>query len=171
MRRKNGFTLVELLAVIVVLAIIMIIAIPAVLEILSNTRKKTFAMSVNKYVTAAQSQYLSDANLGSIQGAGLYVYNIASDLGLSGVGANQGYIVVDARNADSIEYYAFLRDNYYMLVQYPIMANKMPDKDNLQIVPFASGDWSRLAANEKVACDQIGGQGSVCRNRNGWEIR
>ena len=33
MKKRNGFTLVELLAVIVVLAIIMIIAIPAVLDL------------------------------------------------------------------------------------------------------------------------------------------
>lgn len=36
---KKGFTLVELLAVIVVLAIIMIIAIPAVVESMNNAKK------------------------------------------------------------------------------------------------------------------------------------
>ena len=43
MKKTNkGFTLVELLAVIVILAIIMIIAIPAVLETMQSARKKTF---------------------------------------------------------------------------------------------------------------------------------
>ncbi|UKI28884.1 MAG: type II secretion system GspH family protein [Clostridium sp.] len=37
---KKGFTLVELLAVIVVLAIIMIIAIPAVVESMNNAKKR-----------------------------------------------------------------------------------------------------------------------------------
>lgn len=38
-RNKNGFTLVELLAVIVILAIILIIAVPGVLTIIDNSRK------------------------------------------------------------------------------------------------------------------------------------
>ena len=41
-RNNKGFTLVELLAVIVILAIIMIIAIPSVLATMSTARKKTF---------------------------------------------------------------------------------------------------------------------------------
>jgi type IV pilus assembly protein PilA len=42
MKKKKGFTLVELLAVIVILAIIMIIAIPAVLNTMQTARKKSF---------------------------------------------------------------------------------------------------------------------------------
>ena len=38
MKNKKGFTLVELLAVIVILAIIMIIAIPAVLQTMESAR-------------------------------------------------------------------------------------------------------------------------------------
>ena len=41
-RNNKGFTLLELLAVIVILAIIMIIAIPAVSNTLEMTRKKSF---------------------------------------------------------------------------------------------------------------------------------
>ena len=51
MKKKNGFTLVELLAVIVVLAIIMIIAIPSVLDVMNTARKKAFVMYVDKIVT------------------------------------------------------------------------------------------------------------------------
>lgn len=80
MKKKNGFTLVELLAVIVVLAIIMIIAIPSVLDVMNTARKKAFVMYVDKIVTAVQAQYLYDANGGAIQGAGFYVYDITSDL-------------------------------------------------------------------------------------------
>jgi len=38
----NGFTLVELLAVIVILAIIMIIAIPSVLNVTEQAKQKSF---------------------------------------------------------------------------------------------------------------------------------
>ena len=48
MDKRKGFTLVELLAVIVILAIIMIIAIPSVLDTLDTARKKTFIEYVFK---------------------------------------------------------------------------------------------------------------------------
>ena len=60
MKKRNGFTLVELLAVIVVLAIIMIIAIPAVLDVMNNARKSSFALYIEKVVRDVQTQYVSD---------------------------------------------------------------------------------------------------------------
>lgn len=48
MKKKNGFTLVELLAVIVILAIIMIIAIPTVLETMASARRSSFAIYIEK---------------------------------------------------------------------------------------------------------------------------
>ena len=45
---KKGFTLVELLAVIVVLAIIMLLAIPNVLSVLNVSRRKAFVEFVDK---------------------------------------------------------------------------------------------------------------------------
>ena len=39
MKKKNGFTLVELLAVIVILAIILVIAVPKILNVIEETKK------------------------------------------------------------------------------------------------------------------------------------
>ena len=155
MKKRNGFTLVELLAVIVVLAIIMIIAIPAVLEIMNNARKKTFSMAIDKYVTAVQQQYISDANFGVIPGAGLYVYNIENNLGLTSTGDNKGYVVVNAYNVDNVKYFVFLHDNNYMITNYDVTTYKMPDKDNSNIQPYSSGSWSSAAANEYYACISV----------------
>lgn len=46
-KKQNGFTLVEVLAVIVILAIIMAIAVPIVTNQINSSRKKAFFASVN----------------------------------------------------------------------------------------------------------------------------
>jgi prepilin-type N-terminal cleavage/methylation domain-containing protein len=167
MKKKNGFTLVELLAVIVVLAIIMIIAIPAVLDIMTNAKKQAFVEAIDKYVTAVQTQYMADSGMGQIPGAGYYVYNIQTDLGLSTTGNYQGFVVVDATNADNIEYYTFLRDNNFMIVKWPIMGSKMPTKDNVS--NYAANTWAGVSTATK-ACQNVSGSTNACMNRNGYYL-
>lgn len=55
LRNKQGFTLVELLAVIVVLAIVMGIAAVAITNVLENTRKSAFVSSANQYIVGARN--------------------------------------------------------------------------------------------------------------------
>ena len=57
---SKGFTLVELLAVIVILAIIMLIAIPGVLSVLEYARVKSFTEFVDKSANLAQKQLAED---------------------------------------------------------------------------------------------------------------
>ena len=65
MKNKKGFTLVELLAVLVVLALLMVLALPAVLNSSTNARKVAFQQQVRKYVEAAETKY----NTASIEGS------------------------------------------------------------------------------------------------------
>ena len=55
--RKKGFTLVELLAVIVVLAIIAMIAIPQVLNVIEKSRKGSFKDSAIGLMDSAKMYY------------------------------------------------------------------------------------------------------------------
>ena len=165
MKKKNGFTLVELLAVIVVLAIIMILAIPAVLNVMDNARRQSFVIAIDKYVTAVQQQFMSDSSFGDAKTAGVYVYNITTDLGLSSTGSNQGYVIVDARDSSNVQYYITMHDNNFQITHYNITQNKMPDSTSSSIQSF--GGWN--ISNEYYACQDVIQNPSIqCYNNKGY---
>lgn len=61
---KNGFTLVELLAVIVVLAIVMVIAVGAVLPQMQEGRQNIFAIEANGAIDSAQTYLMNNTLAG-----------------------------------------------------------------------------------------------------------
>lgn len=61
-KNTRGFTLVELLAVIVVLAIVMVIAVNAIMPQMAEARKNVFAIEVNGAIESAQT-YFTNNNL------------------------------------------------------------------------------------------------------------
>ena len=119
---KKGFTLVELLAVIVVLAIIMIIAIPAVVESMNNAKKGSFKIYAEKALGNAQSTYSSEDLLETISANHqikdsnnnvlCYCYPLA-DIGLKNSGSYSGYVVVKLDNKREASYYVTLTDKSY----------------------------------------------------------
>ena len=58
MKSKNGFTLVELLAVIAILAILVIIALPNVLDMFNQAKMGTFVTEAQTILKTAQQDYL-----------------------------------------------------------------------------------------------------------------
>ena len=63
MKKKDGFTLVELLAVIVVLALIMFIVLPNVLNSISSARKESFYLYAQNLQGKATAKYTQDLDL------------------------------------------------------------------------------------------------------------
>ena len=61
MGKKNGFTLVELLAVIAILAILVIIALPNVINMYNKARKETFLTEARTIYKEAEKKYISDS--------------------------------------------------------------------------------------------------------------
>lgn len=60
MKNKKGFTLVELLAVIVVLAIVMGIAAVAITNVLDSTRKNAYVASAKQFIAGAKTLVNAD---------------------------------------------------------------------------------------------------------------
>ena len=58
MKKKNAFTLVELLAVIATLAIILVIAIPRILDVIDSSKLSSFESSARMILNDAKQQYV-----------------------------------------------------------------------------------------------------------------
>ena len=118
---KKGFTLVELLAVIVVLAIIMIIAVPAVLESMDTAKKNTLVIEGRKALNAAMSKYQSDVLMGTVPTLTtdpedatkkVYCYSL-SDLGVDGGGKYTGKVTI---GEDKTTYKVYIGDTEYAIM-------------------------------------------------------
>lgn len=72
---KKGFTLVELLAVIVVLAFVMVLAAPSVLSSMNSARQSSFMLYAEKMLNSAQSKYQADQLIRIMPDT--YCYNLA----------------------------------------------------------------------------------------------
>ena len=131
MKKNKGFTLVELLAVIVILAIIMIIAIPAVLQTMQSARQKTFKEYVTKVYTTGQNAYLSNQTLGgnasgvkpvdvTLGGQNCIAFDVKTGLGLSSTGSYEGAVVVcpGTNVGDETKIYVGLKDDNYSTKGY-----------------------------------------------------
>ena len=64
MKKKKGFTLVELLAVIVILAVILVIAVPKIMDTIQNAKEGTFMSSAKLIANQAEKKYIENQTLG-----------------------------------------------------------------------------------------------------------
>ena len=62
LKKKKGFTLVELLATITILGIIMLIAVPNVINIINNNKKTTYIEDAKRLVALAEAKFRSDGS-------------------------------------------------------------------------------------------------------------
>lgn len=90
-RRKNAFTLMELLAVIVILSLILVLAIPSILNLTNNAKKESFYLYAQNLESKAISKYIQDMDDKTIKDTCM-VYDIEKDLGLKKTGDYEGWI-------------------------------------------------------------------------------
>ncbi len=118
---KKGFTLVELLAVIVVLAIIMIIAIPSILGTMRDAQKGTFKIYAEKVLNKAQERYQSDIMLNNEDyklDNRYYCYELEDGLGMTSTGNYRGYVYVDLADHLKPVFRIMLSDNNYSVANF-----------------------------------------------------
>ncbi len=111
-KNKKGFTLVELLAVIVVLAIIMIIAIPSVMESMNKARKNAFKIYAQKVLNTAMTKYQADMLTGGTSSTNCYTLTA---LMKQGTGNYKGRVVIVSNNTDNVDFQLYLSDGNYFV--------------------------------------------------------
>ena len=90
MKKKKGFTLVELLAVIAILAILVILALPNVINRFNEAKKQTFVTEAKKLYTEAGKKFMSS----SISGSPVKVINSEDDSKLDMTGKKLQYCII-----------------------------------------------------------------------------
>ncbi len=90
MKDRNGFTLVELLAVIAILAILVIIALPNVINMYNKAQKETFLTEAKKVYSESEKKYLSNV----ISGEKTKVINSEDSSKLDMTGSKLQYCVI-----------------------------------------------------------------------------
>jgi hypothetical protein len=145
----------------------MIIAIPSVLDTMNKSRRQLFVEYAGKVLIAAQTQYVTDSSLGNIAGAGYYVYDIKTDLGLQSVGSYNGWIVVNATDVDKPTYWITLYDNNYQVVNYNAA---YLDKLDSSVDAYGKGT-DVVPSSAKGACNKATGTTTTdCYNHDGYKI-
>ena len=59
-KKRNAFTLIELLAVIVILAVILVISIPRILDVIDVSKKDSFKTSAQLIADSAEKKYVAN---------------------------------------------------------------------------------------------------------------
>lgn len=124
---KKGFTLVELLAVIVILALIMVLVLPNVMDSMNSAKQQTFLLYANRMLDAAMSKRASD----ELAGNAPYCYEI-SELNNGNTNKYTGKVIY--------------KDKKYVIIMYD---------DNYQI--GYSAKTVNLSDNKSGVVDKAGG--------------
>ena len=114
-KNKNGFTLVELLAVIVILAVIILIASNSVLSQMDKARKNALAIEGNTLINAAKNAYQSAILEGKITtGSACFTLEYLYSEGLFSKGSKDTYtgsVLVAPDESGKIVTYTFWLSN------------------------------------------------------------
>ena len=150
---KTGFTLVELLAVIVILAILVIIALPNVLKMFNDAKKNSFVTETKTVYSEVSKKYISE----SMKGNKLTYVSSEDDTKLEMTGRDLQYCVflnddgtIKSMKVSNGEYIAELPSGKKIidLKSTDLKNGNLDDYDCAN--PFKSDSWEEIAANAKI---------------------
>lgn len=145
--KKNGFTLVELLAVIVILAVISLITVPMVLNVIDKANRGALQDSAYGLVESANIYYAK--NMDEIEEH--LVFNIddssqtsttGKDLGFKGNVKSSGLVVITAEGKVSV---CLVGSKYYAiknLDESRVTTSESQEGDVCQMIDEANGDYN-----------------------------
>lgn len=130
MKKKNAFTLIELLAVIIILGVILLIVIPASLNTINNAGKNVFTNSAKKIIDLANI-YAMDNSISNLDNT--YFAVSITDLKFENseeYGTEGGVLIVNhgTELAPDYDYYVYLQNNEFIING----ANKNNIKENVK---------------------------------------
>ena len=146
MKNKKGFTLVELLAVIVILAVIILIAVNAVLPQMNRARKNSFADEAMNYLKAAETAYVEGALDPSNQTGSTVTYKVEGDLNQKYVSKSgyKGQVILTIDNSGNVSSKKiWITDcKNYMIVNAPEEGSKVDGSTD--VVKFVLATWNAV---------------------------
>ena len=125
---KKGFTLVELLAVIVILAIIIVVSAPLANNVINNGKKSAFAKYVDKLYLDVLNKYEADKASNPRIGYSCILYDIKSDLGLDTTKDYEGNVIV-LPSFDNPEVYFNIHNKQYKLIHFKYINSEDEESD------------------------------------------
>ena len=145
MKKKNGFTLVELLAIIIILGIIAIITVPIITKTLKESRINAAQDSAYGYVDAVNRLYYSNSlNKRDDVEDGVYTVSELKELGVSVTGSEPSEGWVELENNEVVSYSIKIGD--YVITKYS-------DSD-MVVTKDGSIDETEEARNARIAAEE-----------------
>lgn len=113
MSNKKGFTLVELLAVIVILAVILLIAVPSVSRLISSSKDNAYVLTAKAYIGAARYKYLLEHNHKNVVVYDVKELEVDKKKSPYNKKIIDGAVVVKKDKNSNVKYYIYLVDEDY----------------------------------------------------------
>ena len=149
--KKDGFTLVELLAVIAILALLVIIALPNVLKIFNQAKKDTFLTEAKTIYKEISKKYISETMRGN------KVDNISNSNNKLDVETNDLKYNIKLDSMGNIESFQVSNDTYCLSGIFSNLGELTTDKITegkceetiIPVKSFSEEDWSIIIKNIK----------------------